>query len=106
LPLPESPAPLPWTNDPVDTPRDPPSPSHQEILRVSRPLPDYSGWPENLLEVYKYLTQRPAPAEEMPRDWGQEWADCVEEYMSFQGISGFPVSHDKGCAPDGRLMSS
>jgi len=90
----------------VATPRGSPSLSHQDILHVSRPLPDYSGWPEDLLEIYKYLTQGPALAEEMPRDWGQEWADCVEEYMSFQGISGFPVSHEKGCAPDGRLMLS
>lgn len=106
LPPPESPAALPWTNDLVATPRDSPSPSHQETHRVSRPLPDYLGWPKDLLKIYKYLTRGPAPAEEMPRDWGQEWADCVEEYMKFQGISGFPVSHNKRCTPDGRLMSS
>jgi hypothetical protein len=32
----------------------------------------------------------------MPRDWGDEWLDCVDEYMRFQGVSGFPVSHDMG----------
>jgi hypothetical protein len=48
------------------------------------------------LKVHKYLTQRPGEVEAMPRDWGDEWLDCVDEYMRFQGVSGFPVSHDMG----------
>ena len=38
-----------------------------------------------------------------PRDWAKEWVDYVEEYMGFQGILGFPVSHDEGHAPDSIL---
>jgi hypothetical protein len=82
---------LPWTDIPIVIP--PGSPLRQEEAHVSWPLLDYVDWPKDLMGMYKYLTQIPGETNATPRDWGDDWLDCVEEYMSFQGISGFSVSH-------------
>ncbi|KIM71768.1 hypothetical protein PILCRDRAFT_16752, partial [Piloderma croceum F 1598] len=91
---PVSPVTLPWTNERNTTP--PVSPPHCEITIVPRPLPDYADWPADLMGRYKFLTEKPGAKEATVRDWGDEWLDCVEMYMSFQSISGFQASHNDG----------
>jgi hypothetical protein len=74
----------------------PASPPRRENTIVPRPLPDYADWPADLMGIYKFLTETPGAKEATARDWGDEWLDCVEMYMSFQGISGFQASHNDG----------
>jgi hypothetical protein len=78
---------------PVETPGTPP-----ESLPQSRMLAlDTSSWPKHALDAYHYLRNKTTIGENGEkvttlRGWGDEWSACVDGFMEFQKLAGFPVS--------------
>lgn len=69
-----------------------PIPSAQAPSQMDTPL-----WPWHALDAYQYLKQESIVGGEgekvvATRNWGSAWVDCVEAFMEFQRLAGFPVS--------------
>ena len=116
-----SPAPRPWPVHPAtpsDDVFDDISPAHARPLAVSPTRPatapsprvrtsdthvpnpplDTLSWPCHALDAYNYLANDFIIGEKgekvvTARGGGDEWLKCVQGFMEFQRLAGFPVSH-------------
>ena len=116
-----SPAPRPWPVRPAtpsDDVFDDISPAHARPLAVSPTRPatapsprvrtsdthvpnpplDTLSWPCHALDAYNYLANDFIIGEKgekvvTARGGGDEWLKCVQGFMEFQRLAGFPVSH-------------
>lgn len=80
---------------------DPPGPSTDDSTDNPTPAPKLglSGcatWPKHVADVYSFFMKTNSKLG-CEREWGVGWEECVEEYIEFQRLSGFP---DEGEAYD------
>jgi hypothetical protein len=82
----------------VITPARPPA-THLDNLQQSRnAVPNTSSWPQHALDAYHYLKNEAVQGKDgerslAARSWGDDWFACVQGFMDFQQLAGFPVSH-------------
>jgi hypothetical protein len=86
--------PPPPPTPPPHPPTPPPLPPPPLTTIVSS---ESSDWPQHMVDANRYFTEETivGDGESVVRDWGDEWLNCVGEYVKFQRRGGFP---DNGAA--------